>query len=314
LNDLHDKEKAKDDALAANRMALLNREIALRNDAAADQATAAVSVMGVLGYAREKEALRQRHITEENAEIAGGVDPLTMALHGVVRRAQTKDQEAQHAETMLEQEVALKIKLAAATRQFAEAEKMARDEEERRTQMATDNKEATAAHMKLYDHDRVAAANEGILKQEREITREMKVRNMEMTEEIALRERLREVNPSPQVSDATINQLAAMTEKNRLTGKYESPVKKWRQEVGDIMRAQEKGVIDKDRERHLIQVATNALLPKDTGRFGTMANRWREIQGDILKPEDANKLMLKELQDLNRGLELLRNLGIPVRG
>ena len=277
-------------------------------------------VAGMLGYAREKEALRLRHQAETAAYYE---EKKTFAEHADLEKrqgAETTDQQAQHAETMLEKEVALKIKLATATRKFAEAEKMARDEEERRFALEAANPEDEKAHKELADATRKAEIYKDIVAQQIAITRELKVQKGEMTELDALKERYHEANPLIPITDPALIKLATDTQKRDLTAKYESPVLKLAAQVRETKEAYAAGVFGpvgskaaKERLRHDIQVEFNSVLQKDTGRFGTMAGRWQEIQSAILRPEDAN-MSHEDLLVISEGIRHLNEQGIKVLG
>jgi hypothetical protein len=298
--------------VAAERYRELEREIALRKNAALDQAKETIGVVGMIGFVREKEALQLRQKSELNAADASNMSPFEKALLVLRQRAALQDQEAARVESMRAGGVGLESRRATAIRDFAGAEGMARDEEALRLMRSGASDVELSNRMALYDKTRYSEINAGTLLQETDVARQLKVQKMEMTEMQALKERLREANPL--ADQENLDKLAADTRSFQLTSKYESPVTKWEREVREIKEARAAGVISADRERHDIQIATNAIMQKETGRFGTMASRWQEIQGNILRPEDANRLLREELVKLNEGMDKLRSEGIPVRG
>lgn len=298
---------------AENRRVVLERELAEKRAADRDRTSDLTATAGMpRGYEREKTGLWARQQSELNAGVRAGWDQEQFDNLGARQAAETKDLKADRDERMRETEVQSRIKLAEVTRDYATADSLARQEEERRLTLAGATSDELKKLMELYDQNRAAAANQQVEASLRDVNRELEVQTGHMTRLEAARQRIAEQNPRADADKA--GELADKQEELRLRGKYESPLDKWKREREDITSARDRHIITPERAQLELQRSLREIMPQSQAKVTSGSeSSWRDLQDELLGNGEVPKLTLEEMKQVTTLLTDLKTNGMPLR-
>lgn len=313
--EMQERHRQEDDAqqkIAENRDQILEHNIALQKAADEDRTADMVGVAGLRGYDRQKTSLALRSQSEINEALRTGKTNEEIQNISARAGAENKDLDANRDEDMRRDQVAKQMQLAEATRDFATADRLAREEEQHRLEVAGATGQQLQTLLGLWDKNRQAAADAPLLKEITDTNRELEVMQGHLSKEDALKQKLREANP--RASQEYIDEAAAKQRELQLREQFKNPLQEYRKFRDEVAEAESKGIITHEQAQIELRNKMHGLLgPSGEGKLEDSAAQWGNIQ-QALNQDDVPKMTLEEMKGLRDEAVALRREGIRLRG